>query len=822
MISKPPLRSPRGVTPRRLVPSTPSAPGTESRRASSPPPSRGGIRPRRGRPRHRSRSRNRTRTRTRTLHRSPSRPRSHPMRSVFETSWDRTAPCIFFPEDDGPTRDRFPSSTHNGAPHLRPSLLRPSLLRPHFCASLLRHSLQHPSCGTRRRFSAARRGFLRRPSSRRDVRARAYLGSRRRLLDGAKPFGQSTNLHLHALARFANGGEDHLRVALSIGAIHLERSKRAKNHVLRFLLARRGSHRRAVYAAENLADAGLTLKSHADAGESAVDGIVDAGADVSRADVSRAVDAGADVSRARRAASGLRSGEGVAPPRASRSPPSYEQVFLLERVNVLERFGRFGDGRRSARKHLGGVGRRVRDRRHERLPPPPRSRADIRLSSTTPARSLSLSSTTNCDTSRRTNCSFSSRSASRPGGRSRAGMRGTTRRGGRHRRRTSLGCSFRRGGRCAGGLRRARQSLEGVVVILRAGNGADANGTRDGTRDGIQDDIPLVGSDRRGGGHPRRPRDPNARRRRRRGSFSARVWVRAGVGRGRVRKEVEVHVLEETVAFQSRDVEGFRNPASSSCANVAAHPCSCVSYSPRSGSRNTQYLPLCSPRASAVTRDTVDPAGRGGVVATGFARGVDAEAEETTEAEVFVRIVRLALLGRWRRGGFASRTPAGPLLANDTRGLEVGFVALGRYRRAFVRPHGERVVRRARWRRACARAMVSHSVGGGASGGDARSRRALLFGVSEKRKWRPRDSPSGRELHPTPREGASVGIAEPSKSGSASERDPVSVSLSRVEDMSRASKVCGDGREQRRDGSGDSEGANRSADPTFSSGESSP
>ena len=39
---------------------------------------------------------------------------------------------------------------------------------------------------------------------------------------------------------------------------------------------------------------------------------------------------------------------------------------------------------------------------------------------------------------------------------------------------------------------------------------------------------PLVGSDRRGGGHPRRPRDPNARRRRRRGSFSARVWVRAG------------------------------------------------------------------------------------------------------------------------------------------------------------------------------------------------------------------------------------------------------------------------------------------------------
>ena len=42
--------------------------------------------------------------------------------------------------------------------------------------------------------------------------------------------------------------------------------------------------------------------------------------------------------------------------------------------------------------------------------------ADTRLSSTTPARSLSLSSTTNCDTSRRTNCSFSSRSASRPGG----------------------------------------------------------------------------------------------------------------------------------------------------------------------------------------------------------------------------------------------------------------------------------------------------------------------------------------------------------------------------------------------------------------------
>ena len=99
----------------------------------------------------RSRSRNRTRTRTRTLHRSPSRPRSHPMRSVFETSWDRTAPWVFLSEDDGPTRDRFPSR--------RPSLLRPSLPRP----SLLRHSLRHPSCGTRRRFSAARRGFLRRP-----------------------------------------------------------------------------------------------------------------------------------------------------------------------------------------------------------------------------------------------------------------------------------------------------------------------------------------------------------------------------------------------------------------------------------------------------------------------------------------------------------------------------------------------------------------------------------------------------------------------------------------------------------------------------------
>ena len=114
----------------------------------------------------RSRSRNRTRTRTRTLHRSPSRPRSHPMRSVFETSWDRTAPCIFFPEDDGPTRDRFPSQHPQRRPSLlRPSLLRPSLLRPSLLRpSLLRHSLQHPSCGTRRRFSAARRGFLRRPS----------------------------------------------------------------------------------------------------------------------------------------------------------------------------------------------------------------------------------------------------------------------------------------------------------------------------------------------------------------------------------------------------------------------------------------------------------------------------------------------------------------------------------------------------------------------------------------------------------------------------------------------------------------------------------
>ena len=67
----------------------------------------------------------------------------------------------------------------------------------------------------------------------------------------------------------------------------------------------------------------VDAKSHADAGESAVEGIVDAGADVSRADVSRAVDAGADASG--EVASGLRSGEGVAPPRASRSPPSYER-----------------------------------------------------------------------------------------------------------------------------------------------------------------------------------------------------------------------------------------------------------------------------------------------------------------------------------------------------------------------------------------------------------------------------------------------------------------------------------------------------------------
>ena len=150
MISKPPLRSPRGVysaSPRdSLRPwdriSTRVVAATVPRRYSSTARASAAIR---------SRSQNRTRTRTRTLHRSPSRPRSHPMRSVFETSWDRTAPCIFFPEDDGPTRDRFPS---------RPSLLRPSLLRP----SLPRHSLRHPSCGTRRHFSAARRGFLRRPS----------------------------------------------------------------------------------------------------------------------------------------------------------------------------------------------------------------------------------------------------------------------------------------------------------------------------------------------------------------------------------------------------------------------------------------------------------------------------------------------------------------------------------------------------------------------------------------------------------------------------------------------------------------------------------
>ena len=44
------------------------------------------------------------------------------------------------------------------------------------------------------------------------------------------------------------------------------------------------------------------------------------------------------------------------------------------------------------------------------------------------------------------------------------------------------------------------------------------------------------------------------------------------------------------------------------------------------------------------------------------------------------------------------------------------------------------------WRRACARAMVSHSVGGGASGGDARSRRAPPLGPNldaRRRRYRP-------------------------------------------------------------------------------------
>ena len=174
-----------------------------------------------------------------------------PMRSVFETSWDRTAPCIFFRRMTVRRETVSRLSTHNGA-----SLLRPSLLRPHFCApSLLRPHFCAPHfCATH--FSTPRAVLVdvsRRPDevsfavppSRRDVRARAYLGSRRRLLDGAKPFGQSTNLHLHALARFANGGEDHSCGVVDwrdpSGAFEAREEPRPA-----FFLARRGSHRRAV------------------------------------------------------------------------------------------------------------------------------------------------------------------------------------------------------------------------------------------------------------------------------------------------------------------------------------------------------------------------------------------------------------------------------------------------------------------------------------------------------------------------------------------------------------------------------------------------
>ena len=246
-------------TPRRLVPSTPSAPGTESRRASSPLPSRGGIRPRRGRPRQSARARGIEPGRVRVPYTVRPLARVHTRCGASSRRPGIGRPRVFSSRRMTVRRETVSRlSTHNGAPHFcaphfcAPHFCAPHFCAPHFCApSLLRH-------GTPR---AVLVDVSRRPDevsfavppSRRDVRARAYLGSRRRLLDGAKPFGQSTNLHLHALARFANGGEDHLRVASSIGAIHLERSKRAKNHVLRFLLARRGSHRRAVYAVENLA-----------------------------------------------------------------------------------------------------------------------------------------------------------------------------------------------------------------------------------------------------------------------------------------------------------------------------------------------------------------------------------------------------------------------------------------------------------------------------------------------------------------------------------------------------------------------------------------
>ena len=225
----------------RLVPSTPSAPGTESRPASSPLPSRGGIRPRRGRPRQSARAREIEPGRVRVPYTVRPLARVHTRCGASSRRPGIGRPRVFSSRRMTVRRETVSRlSTHNGAPHF---------CAPHFCAT-------HFSTPRAVLVDVSRRPdevSFAVPPSRRDVRARAYLGSRRRLLDGAKPFGQSTNLHLHALARFANGGEDHLRVASSIGAIHLERSKRAKNHVLRFLLARRGSHRRAVYAAENLA-----------------------------------------------------------------------------------------------------------------------------------------------------------------------------------------------------------------------------------------------------------------------------------------------------------------------------------------------------------------------------------------------------------------------------------------------------------------------------------------------------------------------------------------------------------------------------------------
>ena len=300
----------------RLVPSTPSAPGTESRRASSPLPSRGGIRPRRGRPRQSARAREIEPGRVRVPYTVRPLARVHTRCGASSRRPGIGRPRVFSSRRMTVRRETVSRlSTHNGAPHFcaphfcAPHFCAPHFCAPHFCAPLTSAPLVRYSStflGGPTRFPS--------PSLPRDATS-ALARTSVRADDCSTARNRSDNRRIFTSTRSRDS-----RTAARIIFVWRRRlarsiwSVRSARRTTSCVFFSRAADLTAARSMRLRISRRVDAKSHADAGESAVDGIVDAGADVSRADVSRAVDAGADAS-----------GEGVAPPRASRSPPSYER-----------------------------------------------------------------------------------------------------------------------------------------------------------------------------------------------------------------------------------------------------------------------------------------------------------------------------------------------------------------------------------------------------------------------------------------------------------------------------------------------------------------